>query len=196
MPNLVAIRNPQAERLGACVEVSASRCRRAGIAAAYAGLRGAVIAVANGNTEVLVQLDEESLARHRSIESTAFSVSFQDLEEEQWFCSGVLEVMGQTKERVDAVCQHKNLKIVERKVFEIHYEFNDGEPPQDWEGQEFDPVLSGFEVRCWDCDFEQFYGVKAKRPKWVQEAWDALNRLREPYYSEDEKRRCGYKDAF
>jgi len=71
-------------------------------------------------------------------------------------------------------CQHGNLKIVERSLVETHYEFSDGEPPEAGDGFEYNPVLFGIEVRCWDCDFQHFYGLEAKRPKWVQDAYDAI----------------------
>ena len=93
-----SIRNPSAERLGARVEVSASLCQSAGIASAYAGLQGEVIAKANGNNDVLIQLDEASQAKHRDIESKAFSEAYRDFGAEQWFVSGVLEVVQSSEE--------------------------------------------------------------------------------------------------
>jgi hypothetical protein len=94
MTNLATIRNPQAERLTARVVVSASLCHIAGIASAYVGLQGEVIAIANGNGDCLVELDPASQERHRVIESQGFSEAFRDDGVEQWFCSGVLEVVG------------------------------------------------------------------------------------------------------
>lgn len=93
MIDLSSIRNPAAERLGARVAVSAPLCQRAGIASAFIGLQGEVIAKATGNNDVLVQLDEPSLERHRDIESKAFSEAYRDFGDEQWFVSGVLEVV-------------------------------------------------------------------------------------------------------
>jgi hypothetical protein len=93
--NFSAIRNPSTELPGTHVEVSATRCQSVGISQAYAGLQGTIIAAENG--ECLVHLDEASQACHEAIEATAFSAPFRDLDEDQWFCSGVLEVV-QTKE--------------------------------------------------------------------------------------------------
>jgi hypothetical protein len=95
MLDLAKIRNPAVEHLGLSVQVSESLCKEAGIASAYAGLQGEVIAIANGNGDCLVQLDEASLVQHKVIESQAFSEAYRDDSDEQWFCSGVLEVVQQ-----------------------------------------------------------------------------------------------------
>jgi hypothetical protein len=93
MLDLSSICNPSAERLGARVAVSASLCKRAGIASAFIGLQGEVIAKANGTNDVLVELDEPSQEKHRDIEVKAFSEAYRDFGAKQWFCSGVLEVV-------------------------------------------------------------------------------------------------------
>lgn len=93
MIDLSAIRNPEAEHVGAPVVVSASLCEKAGIAMAYVGLQGGVIKVDASTGEVLVNLDHANHERFIGIESKAFSKSIKDLDEDQWFCSGVLEVV-------------------------------------------------------------------------------------------------------
>jgi hypothetical protein len=89
------IRNPEAEVFGAPVVVSSALCEEAGIALAYAGLFGVVVGVEAG--ECLVGLDKASHKRFVSIEQSAFSMpfcdAFCDLDEAQWFVSGVLEVV-------------------------------------------------------------------------------------------------------
>lgn len=95
MIDLSAIRNPNAEHIGAPVIVSASLCERAGIAHAYVGLFGIVIGTNKETGECLVSLDSASYERFVSIENRAFSKSYEDFDEDQWFCSGVLEIVGQ-----------------------------------------------------------------------------------------------------
>ncbi len=72
-------------------------------------------------------------------------------------------------------CQHKNFKIIEHQSTETCFDFSDGKPPEKgYRSWESDPITDCIEVACYDCDFQQFYGPHAKRPKWVQHAWDAL----------------------
>jgi len=93
MTQLENIRNPEAERVGAPVVVSAPLCEKAGIAKAYAGLFGIVIGVNEETGECLVSLDSASHERFLGIEGRAFSKSIKDFDEDQWFLSGVLEVV-------------------------------------------------------------------------------------------------------
>ena len=73
------------------------------------------------------------------------------------------------------MCRHVNLTIMERSIVETYYEFEDGEPLENgYPDREYNPVLVGIEVQCQDCNFWQFYGLKAKRPKWVQKAQERL----------------------
>lgn len=73
------------------------------------------------------------------------------------------------------MCQHKNLKIIERSWAETHYEFEDEKPlSSGYPTAEYNPVLVGIEVECFDCMFWHFYALEAKRPKWVR---DACNKL-------------------
>src|SRR2546430_15620585 len=95
MIDLLSIRNPSTELPGVSVQFSALRCRSTGISAAYAGLQGNVIYAHDG--EVLVHLNEASQTRHAVIEATAFSEPFRDIGEDQWFCSGVLEVVQESE---------------------------------------------------------------------------------------------------
>ena len=89
------MRNPSTEVPGTPVQVSASRCHSTGISAAYAGLQGNVIYAHDG--ECLVSLNEASQTCHAAIEATAFSEPFRDIGEDQWFCSGVLEVVQESE---------------------------------------------------------------------------------------------------
>jgi hypothetical protein len=93
MINFLAIRNPAAEQLGARVEVSVARCDTAGIARAYVGLQGTVTDIDAEHGEVLIHLDETNHKRYLDIESRAFSKSYRDFEDRQWFASGVLKIV-------------------------------------------------------------------------------------------------------
>lgn len=93
MIDLSAIRNPEAEHVGAPVVVSAALCEKAGIAMAYIGLFGIVIGLNEETGECLVSLDSASYERFVGIERRAFSKSYGDFSEDQWFVSGVLEVV-------------------------------------------------------------------------------------------------------
>lgn len=93
MIDLSTIRNPSVEHLGAPVIVSAALCEKAGIALAYVGLQGTVIEVDAKTGEVLVHLGHASHERFVCVQGAAFSKSYRDLDEEQWFVSGVLEVV-------------------------------------------------------------------------------------------------------
>lgn len=93
MPDLSTIRNPEAEHINAHVVVSMSLSERAGIAMAYAGLTGRVIYLDKQTGECLVRLDQASHERFLGIGGAAFTKCYGDFEEEQWFCSGVLEVV-------------------------------------------------------------------------------------------------------
>lgn len=95
MTDLSKVRNPSAERVNARVVVSAQLCEKAGIALAYVGLRGAVIEVDEQTGECLVYLDHANHERFLGIESRAFPKNYRDFSAEQWFCSGVLEVVRQ-----------------------------------------------------------------------------------------------------
>ncbi len=73
------------------------------------------------------------------------------------------------------MCQHGNIIIVDRKVIEVRFYFEDGKPPSKYSVENrSDPMPAGIEVECQDCGFWKFYGNQAKRPKWVQDAWDRL----------------------
>lgn len=95
MTDLSKVRNPEAERVNARVVVSAQLCEKAGIAMAYAGLFGKVIGVDGKTGECLVYLDHANHERFLGIESRAFTKCYRDLDKDQWFCSGVLEVVKQ-----------------------------------------------------------------------------------------------------
>ncbi len=77
-------------------------------------------------------------------------------------------------------CEHKDLTIIERVIVENFVTFSDGKPPEDsddWTGNPvlwYNPQPMVMIVNCSDCGFERFYVPHAKRPKWVQAAWDAL----------------------
>jgi hypothetical protein len=72
-------------------------------------------------------------------------------------------------------CQHGNIIIVERRVVEVRYYFEGGKPPPKGSvNNESDPMAAGIEVECQDCGLWKFYGVQAKRPKWVRDAWEKL----------------------
>lgn len=77
--------------------------------------------------------------------------------------------------------KHTGLIIIERVIVENFVTFDeDGNPPEDsddWMNnpvQWYGPQERVIIVTCSDCGFEQFYGPRAKFPKWVQEAWDKL----------------------
>lgn len=93
MIDLSKVRNPEAEHVGAPVAVSATLCHQAGIAMAYIGLFGIVIDLNEETGECLVSLDSASYERFVGIERRAFSKCYEDFDEDQWFCSGVLEVV-------------------------------------------------------------------------------------------------------
>lgn len=88
-------RNLEAEQLGAPVEVSAERTAEAMLGGKYIGLFGIVIGLNEATGECLVSLDETSHARFIEIEQAGFSEGLRDLDEDQWFCSGILEVVKQ-----------------------------------------------------------------------------------------------------
>ena len=77
-------------------------------------------------------------------------------------------------------CKHGDLIIIERVIVEKFFHFDDGKPPKEgreWDGDPvlwFNPQPLVMIVTCPDCGFERFYGPQAKRPKWVQAAWKAL----------------------
>jgi len=94
LPGL-CVRNALAEHPGLRVEVSAARTEEAMLAGLYAGLRGTVTTIDDERGECLVRLDQASYGRYCEIERARFSDGLRDLDEDQWFCSGILEVVNQ-----------------------------------------------------------------------------------------------------
>ena len=93
MINFTTLRNPSAESPGISVAITAERCAVMGITTDYADLCGMVIEVSSEDAECLVHLSKESHKRYTDIEGKAFSEPLRDLEECQWFASGLLEVL-------------------------------------------------------------------------------------------------------
>lgn len=96
--DFTTLRNPSAESPGVSVAITAERCQIAGIGASYAGLCGVVTQVSSEDAECLVHLSKESHKRYTDIEGKAFSEPLRDLSEEQWFASGLLEVVQESEQ--------------------------------------------------------------------------------------------------
>ena len=72
-------------------------------------------------------------------------------------------------------CKHLNFGIGEHVQATIVFTFTNGKPPERGIGYHSDITPQGsITVACDDCGFEHTYTLTAKRPKWVQDAWDAL----------------------
>lgn len=104
--NSTESRNPAAEAIGTSVQITAFRCQSMGVTEEYAGLSGVVIASEDG--ESLVRLDKASHAKYTKIETRVFSEGLQDFAEEQWFASGLLEVVQESKGKMD---EHTTMQI-------------------------------------------------------------------------------------
>jgi hypothetical protein len=74
-----------------------------------------------------------------------------------------------------AKCKHLNFSLGEHVQGVTNFAFIDGKPPEDGIGWHSDLTPEGtLTVTCDDCGWSHDYKRMAGRPKWVQDAWDAL----------------------
>ena len=94
--------NPDIEYIGTPVEVTPERCERVGFGKGSVGLRGVVVALADGTPKtewcVKLRLDETSYVRQLESEKKYTTESWRrdngvDENRELWICAGLLERM-------------------------------------------------------------------------------------------------------
>lgn len=96
-----------------------------GITEKYAGLQGVVTQVSTEDAECLVHLDKPSHKKYTEIEEATFSEPLRDLGEDQWFASGLLEVVQESEESEKDMV---NPRMTERawRILELLRESPDG----------------------------------------------------------------------
>jgi len=92
--------NPDVEQIGVHVEVTLECCERVGFGKGSVGLRGVVVAFADGTTKaewcVKIRLDEESYRRQCDNEVRWMTEAYRrdngvNENREMWVCAGMLE---------------------------------------------------------------------------------------------------------